>query len=97
MTLMALRKFLVPEGTSRKDFQNLTKLWQNHRVIGVELRRLEHCLPVMVTKFKLNEVISASAFVASHSIQKLINSLMVFWISAMSIYMLVCNYYIFLK
>ena len=51
----------------------------------------------MVIKFKLSKATSVSTFVALHSIQMLVISLVAFQISTMSIYMLVSNYYVFLE
>jgi hypothetical protein len=58
---------------------------------------LEHCIPVMVTKFKLSEATSARALVASHSIRRLVFPFVTFWNSTMDVYMLSCIYYVFLE
>ena len=62
-----------------------------------ELRRLEHCFPVMVTKFKLSKATLVSTIVALHSIWRLLISLVEFQICKTSIYTLVSNYYVFLE
>ena len=58
---------------------------------------LEHCLLVMVTEFKLTEATSASAFMALHSIWRLVFFFVTFRISTMNVYTLVCIYYVFLE
>src|ERR1700734_103135 len=58
---------------------------------------LEHCLPVMVTEFKLSEATSARALVASHSIWRLVFPFVTFQISTMNVYTLACIYYVFLE
>ena len=58
---------------------------------------LEHCLPVIVTEFKLSEATLASPFVASHSIWRLVFSFVTFRISTMNVYMLACIYCVFLE
>ena len=58
---------------------------------------LEHCLPVMVTEFKLSEATLARALVASHSIQRLVFPFATFQNSTMNVYTLACNYYAFLE
>ena len=62
MTLRTSGKFQCPK-------EPLAKL-QSHS----ELSRggLEHCIPVMVTEFKLSEATLARALVASHSIRRLV-------------------------
>ena len=90
MTLMASRKFLVPKGTSRKDIWKLAKPQQSRG-------HLEHCFPVMATNFKLSEATSVCAFVALHSIQRLVISFAVFQIGTTNVYVLVSIYYVFLE
>ena len=51
---------------------------------------LEHCIPVMVTEFKLSEATSARALVASYSIWRLVFPFVTFWNSTMDVYMLTC-------
>ena len=58
---------------------------------------LEHCIPVMVTEFKLSEATSARALVASHSIQRLVFPFVMFRNSTMDVYTLTCIYYVFLE
>jgi hypothetical protein len=94
MTLMTLGKFLVPKGIFGKDFQRLVKPQSQSKSSQGDL---EHCLPIMVTKFKLSKATSASPFMALHSIWRLVFSFVTFWISTMDVYMLVCIYYVFLE
>jgi hypothetical protein len=68
---------------------------QSHSKLSRE--GLEHCIPVMVTEFKLSEATSARALVASHSIWRLVFPFVTFWNSTMDVYMLTCIYYVFLK
>ena len=42
-------------------------------------RGLEHCIPVMITEFKLSKATSARALVASHSIRRLVFPFVTFW------------------
>ena len=81
-------------GRISEGYQSLSKATESFQV---ELKRLGYCFPVKVTEFKLSKATSASAFVASHSIQRLVMSFVVFQISTMSIYILVSNYYVFLE
>ena len=58
---------------------------------------LEHCIPVMVTEFKLSEATSARALVALHSIWRLVFPFVTFRNSTMDVYTLTCIYYVFLE
>ena len=58
---------------------------------------LEHCIPVMVTEFKLSEATSARALVASHSLRRLVFPFVTFQNSTMDVYTLTCIYYVFLE
>src|SRR6202451_4532906 len=58
---------------------------------------LEHCIPVMVTEFKLSNATSARALVASHSIRRLVLPFVMFRNSTMDVYTLTCIYYVFLE
>ena len=51
----------------------------------------------MVTEFKLSEATLVCAFVASHSIQRLVISFAVFQIGTMNVYILDTIYYVFLE
>jgi hypothetical protein len=58
---------------------------------------LEHCIPVMVTKFKLSKATLARALVAAHSIRRLAFPFVMIWNSTMDVYTLTCIYYVFLE
>jgi hypothetical protein len=58
---------------------------------------LGHCIPVMVTKFKLSEATLARALVASYSIRRLVFPFVTSQNSTMDVYMLTCIYYVFLE
>ena len=91
---MTSGKFLVPEGTFGKDFQSLAKLQSHYESSQGDL---EHCLLVMVTKFKLSEATLARALVASHSIRRLVFPFVTFQNSTMDVHTLTCIYYVFLE
>ena len=58
---------------------------------------LEHCILVMVTKFKLSEATLARALVALHSFRRLVLPFVTFRNSTMDVYTLTCIYYVFLE
>src|ERR1700683_659823 len=72
MTPTTLGKFPVPEGTSGKVSRSYRSFGKSTESGRLELRRLEHCIPVLAIKFKLSEATSASASVASYSGRRLV-------------------------
>ena len=58
---------------------------------------LEHCIPVMVTEFKLSEATLARALVALYSIRRLVFPFVTFQNSTMDVYTLTCIYYVFFR
>ena len=68
---------------------------QSHSKLSRE--HFEHCLLVMETEFKLSEATLVCAFVASHSIWRLVIFFAVFQIGTMNVYVLVSIYYVFLE
>ena len=80
-----------PLGRISEGYQSFSKATESVQV------KSRHCLPVMVTKFKLSEATSVSPFMALHSIWRLVFFFVTFWISTMDVYMLVGIYYVFLE
>jgi hypothetical protein len=95
-----------------EDFREIPSAWRNLwegflKVTKVSAKlqshpesswgSLEHCLPVMVTEFKLSEATLARALVAPHSIRRLLFPFVTFQNSTMNVYMLACIYYVFLE
>ena len=93
MTLMALGKFQVTEGTFKKDFQRLTKHRQKHRVIQSQVEETW----TLSTGYGNQVQTQQSHLSQCPSIWRLVNSFVMFRISTMGIYTLVCNYCIFLE
>src|SRR6202050_1716046 len=72
MTPTTSGKFPVPEGTSGKVSRSHQRFGKYTESGRLELRRLEHCIPVLAIEFKLSEATLASTSVASYSVQRLV-------------------------
>jgi hypothetical protein len=94
MTLRTLGKLPVTEEGFPKVTEASAKL-QSHPELSQG--GLEHCLPVMATKFKLSKATSARALVPLQSIWRLVFLFVTLQISTMNVYTLACIYYVFLE